>query len=282
MNTTIWPLASAISLSTAFEPVLEFAAVLGARDHRADVERHQPAITQTLGDVAVDDPLGETLDDRRLAHARLADQDGVVLGPAAEDLDHAADLVVAPDHGVKLALGGRLGQVAAEALERLELVLRVLVGDAMAAAHLVERLEQLVAGGAGAAQCVARLPRMGGDGQHQVLGGDVLVAELAHLLLGRAQNLGELARSRPRLSASVSPLSVGSASSAGPSAWRTAAGSTPSLRRTGATMPPSCSSSTASRCSGVVCGLRRSSASRWAACIASWDLIVNRSGCIRA
>ena len=44
--------------------------------------------------------------------------------------------------------------------------------------------------------------------------------------------------------------------------------------------PPSCSSSTASRCSGVVCGLRRSSASRWAAWSASCDLIVNRSGCI--
>ena len=76
------------------------------------------------------------------------------------------------------------------------------------------------------------------------------------------------------------PDSLGSASSRGASAWRTAAGSAPSLRSTGATTPPSCSSSTASRCSGVVCGLRRSSASRWAACSASWDLMVKRSGCI--
>ena len=36
-----------------------------------------------------------------------------------EDLDHAADLVVAADHRVELALRGGLGQVAAVALERL-------------------------------------------------------------------------------------------------------------------------------------------------------------------
>ncbi len=47
----------------------------------------------------------------------------------------AADLVVAPDHRVELALRGRLGEVAAEALERLELVLRVLIGDPLAAAR---------------------------------------------------------------------------------------------------------------------------------------------------
>ena len=64
-------------------------------------------------------------------------------------------------------------------------------------------------------------------------------------------------------------LILGSASSAGPSAWRTVAGSTPSLRSTGVTTPPSCSSSTASRCSGVVWGFRRSSASRCAAWNAS-------------
>ena len=61
------------------------------------------------GHVAVDDPLGEALDDRGLADAGLADQDGVVLGAAGEDLDDAADLVVAPDHRVELAvLGGRV------------------------------------------------------------------------------------------------------------------------------------------------------------------------------
>ena len=121
------------------------------------------------------------------------------------------------------------------------------------------------------AQRVAGLAGVRGEREQQVLGRDVLVLELAHLVLGGAQDLDELARAAGRLGLAV-PLSFGSASSAGPSAWRTAAGSTPSLRSTGTTTPPSCSSSTASRCSGVVCGLRRSSASRCAACSASWDL----------
>ena len=75
-------------------------------------------------------------------------------------------------------------------------------------------------------------------------------------------------------------VSFGSASRAGASVWRTALGSTPSLRSTGTTTPSGCSSRTASRCSGVVCGFRRSSANRCAAWSASCDLIVNRSGCM--
>ncbi len=44
-------------------------------------------------------------------------QHGVVLLPAAEDLDDALDLALATDHRVELALSGQLGQVAAEAVE---------------------------------------------------------------------------------------------------------------------------------------------------------------------
>jgi hypothetical protein len=63
---------------------------------------------------------------------------GIVLGAAREDLDHAADLLVAPDHRVELALLGGVRQVAAELLERLVGLLRVLRGDAPSAAHVVD------------------------------------------------------------------------------------------------------------------------------------------------
>ncbi len=79
----------------------------------------------------------------------------------------------------------------------------------------------------------------------------------------------------------LGPVILGSASSAPLTAERIAPGSAPTLRSTGTTMPSDCSSSTASRCSGVACGFARSSASRRAAWIASWDLIVKRSSCIR-
>ncbi len=66
-------------LQHGLEPVLELAAVLGAGDQRADVERDDAAVAQRLGHVTRHDPLGEPLDDRGLAHARLPDQDRVVL-----------------------------------------------------------------------------------------------------------------------------------------------------------------------------------------------------------
>ena len=115
-------------LEDGLEPLLELAAELGSGDQGAHVERDHLAVLQALGHVARNDPLGQALDDRRLAHARLADQHRVVLGPAAEDLDHAADLGVAADDRVHLALAGQLDKVAAVLLQGLVLVLGILVG----------------------------------------------------------------------------------------------------------------------------------------------------------
>ena len=69
-------------LEDGLEALLELAAELGAGDQRAEVERDDPLVLEPLGHVAADDPLGEALDDGRLADAGLADQDRVVLGPA--------------------------------------------------------------------------------------------------------------------------------------------------------------------------------------------------------
>jgi hypothetical protein len=72
-------------------------------------------------------------------------------------------------------------QVAPELLERLVGALGVLRGHPLRAAHLLERSEQLVA--------VDEIQR-----QQQVLGRDVLVLELAHLLLGAIEHLRERGR----------------------------------------------------------------------------------------
>ena len=170
------------------QPLLELAAVLGAGEERADVERPDPLALEALGDVAGDDPLREALDDRGLAGARLPDQDGVVLRAAREHLDHAADLLVAADHRVELPLLGELGQVAAELLERLVGALGILRGDALRAADVAERGEQRVA--------VDDVER-----EQQVLGRDELVLELPHLLLGVVED----ARRRPSRRAAAGP-----------------------------------------------------------------------------
>ncbi len=167
------------------DPLLELAAVLRACEQRADVERPDSLALQAFGDVAGDDPLREALDDRRLPHSGVADQHRVVLRASRQDLDHAANLFVAADDRVELALLGELGQVAAELLEGLVGALGILGRDSLAAADFLQPLEQRVA-------------RDGVEREQEMLGRDELVLELAHLVLGSVQDTREGGR-RSRL-----------------------------------------------------------------------------------
>ena len=89
----------------------------------------------------MDDAAGETLDDGCFSNAGLADEDRIVLRPAREYLDHAANLFVATDDRVELALAGQVGEVLAIFLQRLELSLGILIGDALRASDGGERLK---------------------------------------------------------------------------------------------------------------------------------------------
>ncbi len=68
--------------------------------------------------------LAKPFRDRRLADAGIADEERVVLLPAAENLDGAADLRLAPDQRVDAALARLLVEVDAIGLERIGLLLR--------------------------------------------------------------------------------------------------------------------------------------------------------------
>jgi hypothetical protein len=100
------------------DALLELAAVLRAGDHEGEVEGDDALFGEDLGDAARHDLLGEPLGDGGLADAGLADEDGVVLAAAAEDLDDALDLLGTPDDGIEFPLAGTLGEVAPEGLER--------------------------------------------------------------------------------------------------------------------------------------------------------------------
>ena len=104
MNVMISPSDVGDLLEDGLQPLLELAAVLRAGHHRAEVQRDHALVLQRLGHVAGHDALREALDDRGLADAGLADQDGVVLRAARQHLDRPADLLVAADHRVELAL----------------------------------------------------------------------------------------------------------------------------------------------------------------------------------
>ena len=145
----------------------------------------------------------------------------------------------------------------------------------MRAADGLDRRDDVLLAGAVAAQGVAGGRLVLGEGEQQVLGRDVLVLELAELALGGAQDGDELAADA--VGSLAAPWMVGSVSSAALTSPRIASGRAPSLLRTGTTMPSSCSSRTASRCSGVVSVWLRAAASEVAASSAPRDLVVNLS-----
>src|SRR5206468_2177660 len=107
----------------------------------------------------------------------------------------AADLLVAADDRVDLALARYVGEVAAELRQRLVLRLGVRVGDARAAAHRRERLEDRLAIRADLVQrATGGIAFLCGDREQQMLGRDVFVLEL----LGLFERRLEHARSRAR------------------------------------------------------------------------------------
>src|SRR5205814_4705573 len=176
--------------------LLEFAAIFRAREERAYVQREHALVLQTFGNVTADDALGQTFDDRGLADAGLADEHRVVLRAPREHLDHAADLFIAPDDRIDLALASKLGQIATVFVERLVFALRILVGDALIAANVLERVQHALVCRAKPLQRLTGVALVLCHGDYKVLGGDELVAEGLRFLLRLLQNAPEPRRCR--------------------------------------------------------------------------------------
>ena len=170
---------------------LELAAVFGAGQQRAHVEGEDGFVLEPLGHVAAQDALRQALDNGGLAHARLPDEHGVVLGLARQDADGAADLVVAADDGVELALSRLLHEVDAVFLQRLVGALGIVGRHALVAADFGECLQHLGAVKAEAFEILFQPLGLGhvDEAKQQVLGADVLVLELRRRLLGAREHL---------------------------------------------------------------------------------------------
>ena len=178
-------------LEHRFQALFEFAAELRAGDQRAHVERDHALVLQAFRHVAANDASGQAFDDGGLADARLADQHRVVLGAARKHLDHAADLFVAADHRIELALRGQLRQIAAVFFQRFVGGFGILGGDALAAAHFLQGPHQALARDAEFAEQLARRPGVLGGGQQHVLDRDVVVLQALGFVFGLGQQLGE-------------------------------------------------------------------------------------------
>jgi hypothetical protein len=174
-------------LQDLLQALLEVAAIAAPRDERTEVERVDLLALQGLRNLAVHDVLREPLDDRRLADARLTDEDGVVLGAAGQHLHHALDLLRASDDGVELRLAGELGEVASELIQHHGALRGLLAGGRLLAARVAR--EELDDGLAHAVEVRAQLLQdLRGDAlaladepEQDVLGPDVVVAELQRL-----------------------------------------------------------------------------------------------------
>ena len=179
-------------LEHGLQAVLELAAVLGAGDQRAHVELDEVTVAQRARHVAGHDTLGDALDDGRLADARLANEHGVVLGAAGQDLDGTTDLVGTADDRVELAGAGQVADVATVLLQRLKLGLVLGRRHAIIATQLLVNLLDALLGDAGVAQHAARLALVLGKRHQQVLGHHKAVAHLGGLLFGLLDDADEL------------------------------------------------------------------------------------------
>src|SRR5690606_15513427 len=108
-----------------------------------------------------------------LAHAGLADQYGIVLGAALQDLYGAADLVVTADDRIQLALAGALGQVGGVLVQGFPIALAFGIGHIGPASHRVDGRLQRLALQAAVTQCAAGLALVVGKRQQEEFAGDI-------------------------------------------------------------------------------------------------------------
>ena len=99
-------------LHDCFHARLKLPTILCPGHQSPQIERHNASIKEQLWHFAVHNALRQALDNGRLAHAWLANEHRIVLGAAAENLDHPLDLVFAPDNWVQLTDLGEFREVA--------------------------------------------------------------------------------------------------------------------------------------------------------------------------
>ena len=110
-------------LHHALQALFEVAAIARAGQQRAHVEREDRRVGQNFRHLLFIDLARQAFGDRRLANARIADQQRIVLLAAAEDLDRAQHFRLAPDQRIDLAFLGLLVEVHAVGGERFAALL---------------------------------------------------------------------------------------------------------------------------------------------------------------
>ena len=106
-------------LDHVLEALLKLAAILGTRHEARQVERPDILVHEVLGHVAGCNLLSQALDDGRLAHAGVAQNERVVLGAARKNFHHTLDFLFATNYRVEFAVARLLREVGRELLKRI-------------------------------------------------------------------------------------------------------------------------------------------------------------------
>ena len=105
-------------LHDGLEALFKLSAVFCAGDDEGKIERKNALVGEERRDVAIGDALRETFDDGGLADSGLANEHGIILRAAAENLNDALEFAFAADERIELAIGGGLREIAAEFREQ--------------------------------------------------------------------------------------------------------------------------------------------------------------------
>ena len=136
-------------IDDSLEPFLKFSLIHGPGDECAHVERVDLLHLQVFGHVAAHDSLGKPLDNGGLSRTGLADEDGVVFGASAQDLQHTPDFIVTPDDRVEFSLTRTLIEVDGIFAQRMVLLLGFLAGGFLALAQLPDGFLEVFLGETG-------------------------------------------------------------------------------------------------------------------------------------
>ena len=167
------------------EALLKLTTILCTGDQCAEVEGNDLAILERFGDITPHDALGQPLDDSGLADTRFTDQDGIVFGAAAQDLDDPADLLIATNDRVELIAQSLGGQVAPILFEGGVGTLGVGAGYPLRAPHFAQGGEEALAAEASLfEQTIHGATGMVEEGQEQMFGRDILITKASKLIVG--------------------------------------------------------------------------------------------------
>src|SRR5688572_24066517 len=102
-----------------FDALFEITAISSSGDQCTQIQCVDLRRLQHLRHIALLDPQREAFGERRLADARLADEQWVVFPAPAEHLNHALNLERTSDQRIDLTLRGAGDEIGRERLERI-------------------------------------------------------------------------------------------------------------------------------------------------------------------